>query len=60
MMFNRIIYNDRPMGGRFGVIPDPPEVPDCKERFIEEFCQHCSDYEDCKAEYEKLIEKDEE
>ena len=42
--------------GRFGIIPDPPEIPDCKERFIEEFCQHCSEFEKCKAEYERLGE----
>jgi len=49
-----------PLFGRgehgFGVIPDPPEVPDCSERFIEEFCQHCSSYDECKAEYERMVD----
>ena len=42
----------------FRQIPDPPEPPECKERFIEEYCQDCSDYEQCKAEYNRLVGDD--
>ena len=44
--------------GKFGHVPDPPDPPECKERFIEEYCQDCSDYEQCKAEYDRLVGDD--
>ena len=51
-------YNQTRNTHGFGHVPDPPDPPECKERFIEEFCQDCSDYDKCKAEYDGLVGDD--
>lgn len=44
--------------GQYGRIPDAPEPFECPEKFVEEICDHCSEYETCKAEQETEEEDD--
>ena len=51
------LFNDPNL---FGRVPDPPEPPECPERFIESECEWCSDFDKCKAEYERMCGDDDE
>ena len=46
------LFNDPSM---FGRVPDPPEFPECEgDRFDKYDCKYCSEYEECKRNYEEL------
>lgn len=44
--------------GRFGIVPDPPDIIECygywdnPDRFDKDDCKWCSEYDDCLKEYE--------
>lgn len=38
--------------GNFGIIPDPPEPPECDGEFYEDKCMYCSNHDECKKEGE--------
>ena len=46
--------------GKFGYIPDPPEI-DCEGEVIEDFdmedCRRCCNYDDCLKEYRAYMER---
>ena len=51
------LFNDP---NKYGIIPDPPEPPECPEtHMVDEICECCSRYKECKAEYERINGDDE-
>ena len=37
--------------GKFGRVPDPPDIDfECPEEFDNEYCEICSNYDECRKE----------
>lgn len=48
------LFNDPSMYGR---VPDPPDEPDCPEKYVEGLCEYCSNWDECKKYFESEEEE---